>query len=82
MKIYSWNVNGLRACAKKGFGTFLADCGADIVEMVVRLYDQWCAPYGQTYKAVGVHNWTWSTQPYSCPYTIQRGGSSPNCGCR
>ena len=33
MRVISWNVNGLRACAKKGFATFLADCGADIVAL-------------------------------------------------
>ena len=31
MRIVSWNVNGLRACAKKGFLRFLAESGADIV---------------------------------------------------
>jgi exodeoxyribonuclease-3 len=31
MRIISWNVNGLRACAKKGFSKFLSGAGADIV---------------------------------------------------
>lgn len=31
MKIWSWNVNGLRACAKKGFVDVLGQSGADIV---------------------------------------------------
>lgn len=31
MRIISWNVNGLRACAKKGFLDFLDACDADIV---------------------------------------------------
>lgn len=31
MRIVSWNVNGLRACAKKGFLDFLATSGADVV---------------------------------------------------
>jgi exodeoxyribonuclease-3 len=31
MRVISWNVNGLRACAKKGFGEFLDRSGADIV---------------------------------------------------
>jgi len=31
LRIVSWNVNGLRACAKKGFGTWLDSCGAEIV---------------------------------------------------
>lgn len=31
LKIYSWNVNGLRACARKGYLDWLAISGADIV---------------------------------------------------
>ncbi len=31
MRIVSWNVNGIRAVERKGFSTWLADCGADIV---------------------------------------------------
>ncbi len=31
MRVVSWNVNGLRACAKKGFLDFLASSGADVV---------------------------------------------------
>ena len=31
MKIVSWNVNGLRACARKGFVRWLDGCGAEIV---------------------------------------------------
>ena len=27
----SWNVNGLRACARKGFGRWLSRCGAEVV---------------------------------------------------
>ena len=30
MKLVSWNVNGLRACMKKGFGDFFKDVDADI----------------------------------------------------
>ena len=30
MKLVSWNVNGLRACAKKGFADFFLQCDADI----------------------------------------------------
>jgi len=30
MKIYTWNVNGLRACAKKGFVDWLESSGADV----------------------------------------------------
>jgi exodeoxyribonuclease-3 len=31
MKLVSWNVNGIRACERKGFLGWLGDCGADIV---------------------------------------------------
>ncbi len=30
-KIMSWNVNGLRACLKKGFAEFVANSGADVI---------------------------------------------------
>ena len=30
-RIYSWNVNGLRACAEKGFLSWLASAKADVV---------------------------------------------------
>lgn len=33
MRIVSWNVNGLRACTKKGFVDFLADSGADVLAL-------------------------------------------------
>jgi exodeoxyribonuclease-3 len=33
MRIYSWNINGIRAAARKGLGTWLASSGADIVGM-------------------------------------------------
>jgi len=42
VRIVSWNVNGLRACARKGFGAWLQDSGADIVavqEVRARLRD-------------------------------------------
>ena len=31
MKIYSWNVNGLRACGRKGFLDWLGRCRGRIV---------------------------------------------------
>jgi len=31
VRIVTWNVNGLRACAGKGFGRFLDTCGADVL---------------------------------------------------
>jgi exodeoxyribonuclease III len=33
MRIVSWNVNGLRACAKKGFADFLGKTDADVVAL-------------------------------------------------
>lgn len=33
MRILSWNVNGLRACAKKGFGKFLSTSKADVIAL-------------------------------------------------
>ena len=30
-RVYSWNVNGIRAAAKKGLPQWIADCGADII---------------------------------------------------
>lgn len=33
MRIYSWNVNGLRACVKKGFLDWLDESGGDIVAL-------------------------------------------------
>jgi exodeoxyribonuclease-3 len=33
MRIISWNVNGLRACLKKGFRDFLGACDADVVAL-------------------------------------------------
>ena len=31
MRVISWNVNGIRACAKRGFAGFLERCGADVI---------------------------------------------------
>jgi exodeoxyribonuclease III len=51
-RIVSWNVNGLRACASKGFAKWLADSGAEIIGVQeVRalrdeLPDEVCAPSG------------------------------------
>lgn len=33
MRILSWNVNGLRACTRKGFGDFLHTSGADVLAL-------------------------------------------------
>ena len=41
MRVVSWNVNGLRACARKGFLEFLAVSGADVVGLQeVRAFEQ------------------------------------------
>lgn len=40
IRLFSWNVNGVRACAKKGFLEWLADCGADII----MLQETKCSP--------------------------------------
>jgi exodeoxyribonuclease-3 len=40
LKLFSWNVNGIRACEKKGFLQWLAACGADIV----MLQETKCSP--------------------------------------
>ena len=31
MRVLSWNVNGIRACTKRGFAGFLERCGADVL---------------------------------------------------
>jgi exodeoxyribonuclease-3 len=52
LKLYSWNVNGIRACAKKGFLPWLSASGADIVMLqetkasVDQLPDTICKPEG------------------------------------
>ena len=37
MKIYSWNVNGIRAAVKKGFFDWFDDVAADVVRFYVLL---------------------------------------------
>ncbi len=50
--LISWNVNGIRACAKKGFLDWLPGCGADIVCLQEtraapeQLVPELCAPEG------------------------------------
>ena len=46
MRIVSWNVNGLRACARKGFRQFLAAADADIMfGRVNELYPSYRLPH-------------------------------------
>jgi exodeoxyribonuclease-3 len=40
LKLFSWNVNGIRALEKKGFSNWLQSCGADIV----MLQETKCSP--------------------------------------
>ena len=40
IKLFSWNVNGIRACDKKGFSAWLAASEADIV----MLQETKCSP--------------------------------------
>lgn len=45
MRIVSWNVNGLRACTRKGFGEFLNTCAADVLALQeVRAFPQQLDP--------------------------------------
>ena len=45
MRVVSWNVNGLRACARKGFLQFLSVSGADVVGLQeVRAFDHQLEP--------------------------------------
>ena len=37
MRIVGWNVNGLRACIKKGFLSFLESSDADVIALQVRI---------------------------------------------
>jgi exodeoxyribonuclease-3 len=52
LKLFSWNVNGIRALEKKGFLTWLQSCGADIVMLQEtkcspeQLSDALCKPQG------------------------------------
>jgi exodeoxyribonuclease-3 len=52
LKLFSWNVNGIRACAKKGFLPWLAASGADIAMLqetkasVDQVPDTLCKPEG------------------------------------
>jgi exodeoxyribonuclease III len=75
LKLFSWNVNGIRALEKKGFSTWLRDCGADIVmlqetkcspeqlsDALCRpegFYAEWCAAEKKGYSGVA----TFSREP-------------------
>ena len=52
MRIVSWNVNGLRACGKKGFAKFLGSSKADVIGVqevrafATQLEPELCTPRG------------------------------------
>jgi exodeoxyribonuclease-3 len=68
LKLFSWNVNGVRALEKKGFSTWLQSCGADIVTLQETkcspeqlsatlckpegFYAEWCAAEKKGYSGV------------------------------
>ena len=72
MRVLSWNVNGLRACAKKGFLDFLHGSGADVVavqevrafphqlDRAVAAPDGWHATFSPAerpgYSGVGIYS--------------------------
>jgi exodeoxyribonuclease III len=86
LKLFSWNVNGIRAMEKKGFSTWLQSCGADIVMLqetkcsqeqlsqALRkpegYYAEWCAAEKKGYSGVA----TFSRQPA----TTTRGLGKPS----
>src|SRR5690606_5439521 len=54
MRVVSWNVNGLRACAKKGFADFLESSKADVVGIQeVRAHPEQLDP--DTFRPPGWH---------------------------
>jgi exodeoxyribonuclease-3 len=72
LKLFSWNVNGIRACEKKGFLTWLNSCGADIVMLQetkaspdqlsaslcrpAGFYAEWCAAEKKGYSGVATYS--------------------------
>ena len=73
LKLFSWNVNGVRACEKKGFSAWLRGSGAD----VVMLQETKCSP-DQLPRALckpeGFHaEWCWAEKKgYSGVATFSR----------
>lgn len=86
LKLFSWNVNGIRACEKKGFLQWLDACGADIVmlqetkasadQLSAALREppgyvtHWCAADRKGYSGVA----TYSRMP---PLVVARGLDDP-----
>jgi exodeoxyribonuclease-3 len=66
MRIVSWNVNGLRACTRKGFGKFLGKSRADVIALQeVRAFPEQLEPNIQRPR-----NW------HTCFFPAQRPGYS------
>ncbi len=71
MKIYSWNLNGIRACARNGFVDWLGNCGGDVVMLqevraeVSQMAPEWLTAHGYSshwfsaqkkgYSGVGIY---------------------------
>lgn len=63
MRIVSWNVNGLRACAKKGFASFLQTSGIDVLALQeVRAF-----PEQLSEEIRAPHGWHTTFQPAERP---------------
>ena len=89
LKLFSWNVNGIRALEKKGFSNWLQGCGADIVMLQETkcspeqlsgalckpdgFHAEWCAAEKKGYSGVA----TFSREPT----TTIRGLGDPRFDC-
>ena len=74
LKLFSWNVNGIRALEKKGFSSWLQSCGADVVMLQETkchpeqlpaglcqpegFYAEWCAADKKGYSGVATFSRT------------------------
>ena len=86
LKLFSWNVNGIRAAEKKGFLSWLGGCGADVVALqetkaspeqlsaaLLRpdgFYADWCAAERKGYSGV-------ATYSRVAPLAVERGLGDP-----
>jgi exodeoxyribonuclease-3 len=86
LKLFSWNVNGVRALEKKGFSTWLQSNGADIVVLQETkcspeqltpalhkpngFYSEWCAAEKKGYSGVATFS--------RLPMTTARGLGAPH----
>ena len=56
MKIYSWNINGIRSASTKGLRTWLEQCGGDIVGLQeVRAKQEQLVPLAPTWEGWHLH---------------------------